>query len=76
MLGTLVRLCVFLAYGTTASVARQVGAGNTRGALVQGIDGVWLAVLIGVAVTALALAAGGGQPWTCSDPATGWPSSP
>ena len=31
MLGTLVSLCIFLAYGTTASVARQVGAGNTRG---------------------------------------------
>src|SRR5687767_16010640 len=40
VLGTLVSLCIFLAYGTTASVARQVGAGNTRGALVQGIDGL------------------------------------
>ena len=43
VLGTLVSLCIFLAYGTTASVARQVGAGNTRGALAQGIDGLWLA---------------------------------
>ena len=51
MLGTLVSLCIFLAYGTTASVARQVGAGNTRGALAQGIDGLWLAALIGVVVT-------------------------
>src|SRR4051794_10225251 len=55
VLGTLVSLCIFLAYGTTASVARQVGAGNTRGALVQGIDGLWLATLIGIAVTALTL---------------------
>ena len=46
--GTLVSLCIFLAYGTTASVARQVGAGNTRGALAQGIDGLWLATVIGV----------------------------
>ena len=43
VLGTLVSLCIFLAYGTTASVARQVGAGNTRAALAQGIDGLWLA---------------------------------
>ena len=28
VLGTLVSLCIFLAYGTTASVARQVGAGT------------------------------------------------
>ncbi len=55
VLGTLVSLCIFLAYGTTASVARQVGAGNTRGALVQGVDGLWLATLIGVLVTALVL---------------------
>ncbi|HWM74209.1 MAG TPA: MATE family efflux transporter, partial [Nocardioides sp.] len=55
VLGTLVSLCIFLAYGTTASVARQVGAGNTRGALAQGIDGLWLASLIGIAVTAVTL---------------------
>ena len=29
VLGTLVSLCIFLAYGTTASVARRVGAGDT-----------------------------------------------
>lgn len=52
VLTTAVGLCVFLAYGTTASVARRVGAGDTRGALAQGIDGVGLAVLIGVLVTA------------------------
>jgi putative MATE family efflux protein len=51
---TAVGLCVFLAYGTTASVARRVGAGDTRGALTQGVDGVWLAVLIGVTTTAVA----------------------
>jgi putative MATE family efflux protein len=54
VLGTLISLCVFLAYGTTASVARQVGAGNTRGALAQGIDGLWLASLIGALVTLVA----------------------
>ena len=48
---TAVGLCVFLAYGTTASVARRVGGGDARGALTQGVDGMWLAVLIGVATT-------------------------
>ena len=55
VLGTLVSLCIFLAYGTTASVARQVGAGNTRGALTQGVDGLWLAALIGTLLTAAVL---------------------
>ncbi len=50
---TAVGLCVFLAYGTTASVARRVGAGDLRGALTQGIDGIWLAVLIGTLTTAV-----------------------
>ncbi|MFC4054532.1 MATE family efflux transporter [Actinomadura syzygii] len=47
-LNTLVYLCVFLAYGTTAGVARQVGAGDLRAAVRQGIDGMWLALAIGV----------------------------
>ena len=55
ILQTVVGLCVFLAYGTTASVARRLGAGDRRGALVQGIDGVWLAVLIGTIVTVLGI---------------------
>ena len=45
VLQTAIGLCVFLAYGTTASVARQLGAGDLRGALTQGVDGVWLAVV-------------------------------
>ncbi len=48
---TAVGLCVFLAYGTTASVARRIGAGDLRGAIGQGVDGVWLAVLIGAVTT-------------------------
>jgi putative MATE family efflux protein len=53
---TAVGLCIFLAYGTTASVARRIGAGDTRGALAQGIDGIWLAVLIGVVMTVAGVA--------------------
>ncbi len=57
VLQTLVGLCVFLAYGTTASVARQLGAGDRAGALAQGVDGVWLAILIGVVATTVGVVA-------------------
>src|SRR3546814_10758249 len=33
---TAVGLCVFLAYGTTASVSRRIGSGDLRGAISQG----------------------------------------
>jgi putative MATE family efflux protein len=46
-LTTLAYLCVFLAYGTTAAVARQLGAGDLREAIRHGIDGVWLAICLG-----------------------------
>src|SRR5215471_16898442 len=49
-LTTLVNISIFLAYGTTAAVARQLGAGNRHAAIRQGIDGLWLAALIGVVV--------------------------
>lgn len=52
VLATLVSVSIFLAYGTTAAVARQIGAGNTRDAIRQGIDGMWLAACIGVLVLA------------------------
>lgn len=44
---------VFLAYGTTSIVARQIGAGSRRGAISAGIDGLWLAVVLGVVTGAL-----------------------
>ncbi len=53
VLATLVNVSVFLAYATTAAVARMLGAGDLRGAMRQGIDGCWLALLVG-AVTLLA----------------------
>ncbi|MCC5576893.1 MATE family efflux transporter [Microtetraspora sp. AC03309] len=52
-LSAIVGLCVFLAYGTTAAVARQIGAGDPRRAMRQGIDGMWLAAAVGVAVIAV-----------------------
>lgn len=53
---TAVGLFVFLAYGTTSSVARSLGAGDTRSALSLGIDGLWLALGIGVIVSLAILA--------------------
>src|SRR6516164_5508172 len=53
-LTTLVSISIFLAYGTTAAVARQLGAGDRRAAIRQGIDGLWLAGAIGAAVLVVA----------------------
>jgi len=46
-------ICNFLAYSTTAAVSRQVGAGNRRAAAELGVDGLWLALCVGFALTAL-----------------------
>lgn len=54
VLVTLVGLCVFLAYATTAAVARRMGAGDPRGALTLGVDGMWLAAGLGVGLAVLA----------------------
>jgi putative MATE family efflux protein len=56
VLRLVVGLCVFLAYATTAAVARQVGAGRRADALAQGVDGLWLAALIGAVLTAVGVA--------------------
>jgi putative MATE family efflux protein len=52
-LTTLVNISIFLAYGTTAAVARQLGAGRREAAIRQGVDGLWLAAAIGIAVLAV-----------------------
>jgi putative MATE family efflux protein len=58
VLTTAVSLCVFLAYGTTAVVARRIGAGDAAGALRFGLDGMWLAVAVGLLLTAGGMLAG------------------
>jgi len=45
----------FLAYSTTAAVARHVGAGNRKDAAETGVDGCWLAVGLGLTLTVLGL---------------------
>ena len=54
-MSALVNISIFLAYATTAAVARQLGAGNRRAAIRQGIDGLWLAAGIGAVVLAVGL---------------------
>lgn len=55
ILQSLIGICVFLAYGTTSAVARRIGAGDHRGALTQGVDGLWLALLLGVGIAVAGL---------------------
>ncbi|MER7894827.1 MATE family efflux transporter [Streptomyces sp. NPDC096046] len=55
LLMTAVSVFVFLAYATTAAVARRVGAGDLQAAIRQGMDGIWLALLLGAAVVVVAL---------------------
>ncbi|MDW4908352.1 MATE family efflux transporter [Streptomyces sp. ADMS] len=55
LLTTAVSVFVFLAYATTAAVARRVGAGDLQAAIRQGMDGIWLALLLGTAVIAVVL---------------------
>jgi putative MATE family efflux protein len=53
VLATAVGLFVFLAYGSTAAVARRLGAGDLPAALTQGVDGMWLAAALGLATAAV-----------------------
>lgn len=55
LLTTAVSVFVFLAYATTAAVARRVGSGDLQAAIRQGMDGIWLALLLGAAVVAVVL---------------------
>lgn len=49
----------FLAYGTTATVARRVGAGDPKGAAEHGVAGIWLAAGLGLALAVIGLAVSG-----------------
>ena len=60
VLQTIIGLMVFLAYATTPAVARRLGAGDERGAVASGVDGLWLALGLGVV---LAVAGWWAAPW-------------
>ena len=52
LMGAAVGLSIFLAYGTTAATARQLGAGRLREAMSAGVDGLWLAAILGALLAA------------------------
>ncbi len=59
VLATVVGLMIFLAYGSTATVSRQVGAGRQRRGLELGVQAMWLGLAIGLILAGvLALGAG------------------
>jgi putative MATE family efflux protein len=58
VLATVVGLCIFLAYSTTAAVARRVGAGQPLTAVQTGVDGLWFAVALGAALAVTAVLLG------------------
>jgi len=55
VLQTIVGLLIFLAYATTPTVARRLGAGDRPGAIKAGIDGMWLALGLGAIILAVGL---------------------
>jgi putative MATE family efflux protein len=59
ILNTLVGLCIFLAYGSTAAVARSHGAGAEQEAHALAVSGLWLAAGIGAALAVAVVAAAG-----------------
>ncbi|WP_104128791.1 MATE family efflux transporter [Cryobacterium sp. Y57] len=77
VLQTIIGLMVFLAYSTTPAVARWLGAGDTRKAVSVGIDGLWLAIGLGVVLAAggllavpVLVGAFGAEPAVTADAAT------
>lgn len=46
-------LFIFLAYATTSTVARHVGAGQPGTALARGLDGLWLSLAVGILAAAV-----------------------
>lgn len=44
----------FLSYGTTARAARRFGAGDRAGAVREGVQASWIAVVVGVVIVAVA----------------------
>lgn len=59
VLGTVVGLCIFLAYGSTAIVSRHHGAGDERTALGLAVSSLWLAAGLGVVLGAVTAASSG-----------------
>jgi len=48
---SVVSIFIFLAYATTAAVSRYQGAGKVREGINLGVDGMWLALILGLVIT-------------------------
>jgi len=58
ILQTVIGLMIFLAYATTPRVARLLGSGDKKSALEAGVDSLWFAVGLGVALSLVGMASG------------------
>ena len=54
LLTTVTGLMIFLAYGSTSVVSRQLGAGNRTRGLELGVQAMWLALVLGSALAVVA----------------------
>ena len=56
VIGTVLSISLFLAYGTTSAVSRLLGAGRQRDAANQAVQGLWIAVAAGIVFAAICFA--------------------
>ena len=59
VLGAMYAIFIFLAYGTTAAVARLIGAGDEREAARQAVQSIWLALAISAVLVPVGLLSAG-----------------
>ena len=56
VIGTVLSISLFLAYGTTSAVSRLLGAGKPKEAANQAVQGLWIAVAAGVGFAVICFA--------------------
>ena len=56
VIGTVIAVSIFLAYGTTSAVSRLLGAGRDCDAAHQAVQGLWIAVAVGTLFAAASFA--------------------
>lgn len=62
----------FLSYGTTARAAKKFGAGDRAGAVGEGLQATWIALVVGAIIVAVMQVAAPGSS-RCSPGAGTWP---
>lgn len=53
VIGAILALSIFLAYGTTATVSRHIGARDSTGAWALAVSGLWLSIIWGLIIALL-----------------------